>query len=182
MFWPTAIAKSPRIEPVVASSGLVAPITWRAALMASSPSSTSATIGPEVMKVTSSPKNGRSVVLGVVLLGQVLGHGHVLGRDDLQALALEARDDLPGQAARERVRLDKDQSSLHRGLPTRIEVRASGRRSARARSATLASGPSASVRPDGQRRLRRDDVSPVAAGSATVSSGSGRAASAATVD
>src|SRR5512132_2661483 len=27
MFWPTATAKSPRIEPVVASSGLVAPIT-----------------------------------------------------------------------------------------------------------------------------------------------------------
>ena len=34
MFLPTAIAKSPRIEPVVASSGLVAPITWRAALIA----------------------------------------------------------------------------------------------------------------------------------------------------
>ena len=31
MFWPTATAKSPRIEPVVASSGLVAPMTWRAA-------------------------------------------------------------------------------------------------------------------------------------------------------
>ena len=51
MFVPTSIAKSPRIEPVVASSGLVAPITWRAALIASSPSSTSATIGPEVMKL-----------------------------------------------------------------------------------------------------------------------------------
>src|SRR4051794_28357574 len=61
MFVPTAIAKSPRIEPVVASSGLVAPITWRAALTASSPSKTSAMIGPEVMKDTSSPKNGRSV-------------------------------------------------------------------------------------------------------------------------
>ena len=61
MFVPTAIAKSPRIEPVVASSGLVAPITWRAALIASSPSKTSAMIGPEVMKLTSSPKNGRSV-------------------------------------------------------------------------------------------------------------------------
>ena len=60
MFLPTSIAKSPRIEPVVASSGLVAPITWRAALIASSPSSTSATIGPEVMNSTSSPKNGRS--------------------------------------------------------------------------------------------------------------------------
>ena len=58
MFWPTATAKSPRIEPVVASSGLVAPITWRAARTASSPSSTIATSGPEVMKLTSSPKNG----------------------------------------------------------------------------------------------------------------------------
>src|SRR5438094_437345 len=48
MFWPTAIAKSPRIEPVVASSGFVAPITWRAARMAASPSSTSATIGPDL--------------------------------------------------------------------------------------------------------------------------------------
>ena len=60
MFWPISIAKSPRIEPVVASSGLVAPITWRAALTASTPSSTIATIGPDVMKSTSSPKNGRS--------------------------------------------------------------------------------------------------------------------------
>jgi hypothetical protein len=34
MFWPTSIAKSPRIEPVVACSGLVAPITWRAAATA----------------------------------------------------------------------------------------------------------------------------------------------------
>src|SRR3954470_23710768 len=47
-------------------------------------------------------------VLGVVLLGQVLAHGHVLGRDDLQALALEARDDLTRQAARERVGLDEN--------------------------------------------------------------------------
>ena len=32
MFWPTSSAKSPRIEPGAASSGLVAPITWRAAV------------------------------------------------------------------------------------------------------------------------------------------------------
>ena len=32
MFWPTAIAKSPRIEPGAASSGFVAPMTWRAAV------------------------------------------------------------------------------------------------------------------------------------------------------
>ena len=35
MFWPTSSAKSPRIEPVAASSGFVAPITWRAAFTAS---------------------------------------------------------------------------------------------------------------------------------------------------
>ncbi len=58
MLVPTAMAKSPRIEPVVASSGFVAPITWRAALMASSPSRTIATSGPEVMNSTSSPKKG----------------------------------------------------------------------------------------------------------------------------
>src|SRR5215213_7806565 len=58
MFWPTSTAKSPRIEPVEASSGFVAPITWRAAGTASSPSSTIATSGPEVMNETSSSKNG----------------------------------------------------------------------------------------------------------------------------
>ena len=73
MFWPTSSAKSPRIEPVAASSGLVAPITWRAAFTASSPSSTSATSGPPVMNSTSSPKNGLLVVLGVVLLGEIVG-------------------------------------------------------------------------------------------------------------
>src|SRR5215210_6800911 len=58
MFWPTSTAKSPRIEPGAASSGFVAPMTWRAATTACSPSSTIATSGPEVMNDTSSPKNG----------------------------------------------------------------------------------------------------------------------------
>ena len=58
MFWPTSTAKSPRIEPGAASSGLVAPITWRAAFTACSPSSTIATSGPDVMNETSSSKNG----------------------------------------------------------------------------------------------------------------------------
>src|ERR1700722_20043417 len=60
MFWPISMAKSPRIEPGAASSGLVAPIVCRAALTASRPSSTIATIGPEVMNATNSPKNGFS--------------------------------------------------------------------------------------------------------------------------
>ena len=60
-----------------------------------------------------------------------LADGHVLGRDDLEALALEARDDLPGQAAREGVRLDEDQGFLHgsfRRLRTGFALRPPGRR------------------------------------------------------
>ena len=57
----TSSAKSPRIEPGAASTGLVAPISWRAAGTASAPSKTIATSGPPVMKETSSPKNGFSV-------------------------------------------------------------------------------------------------------------------------
>ena len=58
----TSRAKSPRIEPGAASTGLVAPISCRAAGTAfSGPSSTAATSGPPVMKLTSSPKKGRSV-------------------------------------------------------------------------------------------------------------------------
>src|SRR5918999_5338406 len=56
----TSSPNSPRIEPGAASSGFVAPITWRAAVTASWPSSTSATSGPPVMKSTRSPKKGRS--------------------------------------------------------------------------------------------------------------------------
>src|SRR4029077_12649970 len=52
----TSVANSPRIEPASASSGFVAPISWRAATTALSPSSTIATSGPPVMNETSSPK------------------------------------------------------------------------------------------------------------------------------
>ena len=38
MFWPTAIARSPPIDPGDTLSGLVPPITWRAAVTAASPS------------------------------------------------------------------------------------------------------------------------------------------------
>ena len=64
-----------------------------------------------------------AVVLGVVLLGQVLGDDHVLGGDDLEALALEAGDDLPRQAARERVRLDQNQCSFHGGAVCQRRLR-----------------------------------------------------------
>ena len=53
-------ARSPRIEPGVASAGLVAPIVVRTVAIAPSPSSTSASVGAEVMNSTSSPKNGFS--------------------------------------------------------------------------------------------------------------------------
>ena len=101
-----------------ASSGFVAPITWRAALIASSPSRTSATIGPEVMKLDELAEERALRVLGVVLLGEVLGDRHVLGGDDREALAFEAGDDLPGQAARERVRLDQDQGLFNSHRPS----------------------------------------------------------------
>jgi hypothetical protein len=54
-------------------------------------------------------------VLGVVLLGLRALDGHVLEGGDLQALALEAGDDLARQVALERVRLDQDQGPCHVG-------------------------------------------------------------------
>src|SRR5438128_7936063 len=55
-------------------------------------------------------------VLGVVLLGELSAHGHAPQGGDRQPLALEPRDDLAGQSAREGVRLDEDQGSLRRCL------------------------------------------------------------------
>src|SRR5512143_2867099 len=57
----TSVPNCPRIEPASASTGSVAPITWRAALTVFGPSSTIATSSPPVMNSTSSPKNGLSV-------------------------------------------------------------------------------------------------------------------------
>ena len=54
-----------------------------------------------------------AVVLGVVLLSELGVHRHVAERHDAQALALEAGDDLAGQVARERVRLDQDEGLVH---------------------------------------------------------------------
>src|SRR3954451_11913235 len=56
-----------------------------------------------------------ALVLGVVALGGVLREDHVLQGDDAQPLALEASDDLAGQAACERVRLDQDEGPVHSG-------------------------------------------------------------------
>ncbi len=60
MFSLSTSAKSPRIVPGAESSGFVAPIIVRTVAIALGPSSASATSGPEVMKSTSSPKNGRA--------------------------------------------------------------------------------------------------------------------------
>ena len=53
-----ASANAPRSEPGSASAGFVAPIVLRQVAIAPSPSRTNASVGPEVMKSTSSPKNG----------------------------------------------------------------------------------------------------------------------------
>src|SRR5919108_1430918 len=58
-------------------------------------------------------EEGPLPVLGVVLLGQVALHGHVLHGDDPQALALEARDHLAGETPLERVGLDQDERAVH---------------------------------------------------------------------
>src|SRR5207302_11118876 len=53
-------ARSPRIVPGAAFAGSVAPIVERIVAIAPSPSTTSAQVGPEEMKSTSSPKDGFS--------------------------------------------------------------------------------------------------------------------------
>ena len=63
-------------------AGSVAPITWRAALTASMPSSTIATIGPEVMNSHELTEERPLGVLGVVALGQLARDGHVAQRGD----------------------------------------------------------------------------------------------------
>jgi len=55
-----ASANSPRSDPGSASAGFVAPIVLRAVAIAPSPSKTSASVGAEVMKSTSSSKKGFS--------------------------------------------------------------------------------------------------------------------------
>ncbi len=54
-----------------------------------------------------------ALVLAVVLLRGRLVELHLLQRDEPQALALEAGDDLAGQVAGERVRLDQDEGPVH---------------------------------------------------------------------
>ncbi|CAB4879741.1 unannotated protein [freshwater metagenome] len=52
-------------------------------------------------------------MLGVVLLGERAIGGHELQRSEPEALALEAGDDLTGEVACERIRLDQDEGPVH---------------------------------------------------------------------
>ncbi|KZC98848.1 hypothetical protein AUP43_14655 [Oceanibaculum pacificum] len=58
---PASVAGSRVLASGAALAGLVAPITSRFLATAFSPSNTWTTTGPEIMKLTSSPKNGRSL-------------------------------------------------------------------------------------------------------------------------
>ena len=58
MFSESSSARSPRIVPGAESSGFVAPIIARTTEIADSPSTASASTGPDVMKETSPAKNG----------------------------------------------------------------------------------------------------------------------------
>ena len=112
MFWPTSIAKSPRIEPGgrlerVGGADHLARGLDR--LLALEHHRDDRAGGDELDELA---EERLAVVLGVVLLGEVLGHLHVAHGDDLQALALEAGDDLAGQAAGEGVGLDEDERSM----------------------------------------------------------------------
>ena len=108
----TSVPNSPRIDPASASTGSVTPINCRAALIEFGPSSTIATSGPPVMKEDELAEEALLGVLGVVLVGDRVVRGHQLQGDETQALALEARDDLAGQAPLEGVRLDQDQGAV----------------------------------------------------------------------
>ena len=109
----TSSAKSPRIEPGAASTGLVAPISWRAAATASWPSSTIATSGAAGDEGDQLAEERLLGVLFVVPVGDRLVGLHRLQRRDPQALALEAGDHLAGQGALEGVRLYEDQRPAH---------------------------------------------------------------------
>ena len=109
----TSSAKSPRIEPGAASTGLVAPISWRAAgdrFGALEHHRDQRAAGDEGDQLA---EEGLLGVLGVVLVGDRLVGLHRLQRGDPQALALEAGDHLAGQGALEGVRLDEDQGPAH---------------------------------------------------------------------
>ena len=105
-----------------------------------------------------------AVVLGVVLLGQLRVHRHVAERDDAQALALEAGDDLAGQVARERIRLDQDEGLVH-GTPRVFDLgfRACARRYVCGGGSAAVTACSDDVPPRRRRRAEGGGTAPVSA-------------------
>src|ERR1035441_6949386 len=85
----------------------------RSATISSPLRSKRATISPVRPRAKASGFTRISVPICIVLLGELTGDGHVPQRHDLQSLALEAGDDLAGQAACEGVGLYEDQRSVH---------------------------------------------------------------------
>ncbi len=107
----TSRARSPRIEPGAASSGSVAPIDLARrvdGLVALEHRGDERPPGDELDQLA---EEGLLGVLGVVATGEVLVDVELAQGDDPQALALEARQDLTGEPALERVGLDQDQGS-----------------------------------------------------------------------
>src|SRR6185312_5217994 len=83
------------------------------------------------------------LVLGVVGLGRLARELLLLQRDDCEALALEASEDLARQAAREGVRLDQDEGPVHGGVSL-VQVRDGAERAVGSRALkALAASPAA---------------------------------------
>ena len=76
------------------------------------PSTTIATSGLRVMNATRSPKNGSLAVLVVVTTGEVGVDRAQLQRDDREALALEAADDLADELALDGVGLAENEGAV----------------------------------------------------------------------
>ena len=112
MFFSMSVAKSLRMVPAAAFAGLVAPMISRFLAIAFSPSSTISTTGPEVMKLHQVLEEGPRLVDGVEALGLALRQVLQPDRDGLEALLLEAGDDLADDALLESVRLDDGERAL----------------------------------------------------------------------
>ena len=102
--------------PGSASLGIVLPTRRRTVAIASGPSRATAATGPEVMNSTRPGVEVLAGVDGVVALRHLLVDGQQPQADDLQALALEAADDVADQASLHAVGLDQDQGTFHQGL------------------------------------------------------------------
>ena len=107
-FWP----KAARTVPGSALAGLVAPMISRFLVIALSPSRTCTTTGPGAHVLDELAVERPLGVDRVELLRHLLAQPQPLLRHDLEAAVLEHRDDLAGDVARRRVRLDDGQSAF----------------------------------------------------------------------